>query len=426
MRRRISIVTIGCKANFADSAALAAEAAAWGFDVAVPGEPADLVVVNGCAVTHRAARDSRSAARRARRDNPGASVVMTGCFARLAPPPEGGGELIWLPHAAGEALAEVFLRAGGVAPRGEERPTDHDACLALGHRRTFLRVQDGCDAACAYCVIPRARGRGRSLPADEVVRRAVLCEGAGARELVLTGIRLGAYGADRGERGGLARLLRSLVDATRTLRIRLGSVEPGELDEDLVETIGGHERLCPHLHVPLQSGSDAVLARMRRPYRAAAYGQAVERAFARIRDLQVGADVIVGFPGETEEDFRRTVGLLAGLPVHYLHVFPYSPRAGTESAAWADDVPAAVKRERVRTLLELDRSKRAAFRRAFLGRILEVLAERFDAATGELTGYSANYLPVAFAGAPGGVGTVWAVEAAEVRAGGILGGTLGR
>ncbi|MCL5965808.1 MAG: radical SAM protein, partial [Deltaproteobacteria bacterium] len=288
MRRRITVLTVGCKANFADSAAIAGEAAACGFDIVASGAPADVIVVNSCAVTRRAERDSRAAVRRTRRENPGATVVLTGCFAQVSAGARDRFPEVdhWIARGNGTALPALLRRISGFGGPSGTRPTQHTADLLLGHRRTFLKIQDGCDFRCAYCIVPRARGASRSVPEDEVVGWAVACEADGAREIVLTGIHIGAYGADRGERGGLGRLLARLLGTTSRVRFRLSSLEPLEIDDALIDLIAGTERVCPHLHVPLQSGSDAVLARMRRPYRARRYAAIVERATSLIEGLQ--------------------------------------------------------------------------------------------------------------------------------------------
>lgn len=433
MRKRLKVVTVGCKANFADSASIVQVAASEGFEVVPPGAPADVVVVNGCTVTHRADRDSRSAARRARRENPRAVVVLSGCYARALPRER---ERIpevdhWLapagasgPEGRAPTLSALLKEIGSGAAPGGAALSDYAADLLLGHRRAFLKIQDGCDSACAYCVVPLARGKSRSLPEAEIVAAAAAAEEEGARELVLTGVHIGRYGADRGDIDGLSGLLGSLLWGTSRSRVRLSSVEPNEVTQDLLERIAGSPRICPHLHVPLQSGCDRTLARMRRPYRAGDFLAAVRSAVRRVPGIQVGADVMAGFPGETPEEFDETIRLLRDAPVHSLHVFPYSPRPGTESAGWRDDVPPAAKKERVARLLALDREKREAFLGAQVGATLEVLAEKADAARGELSGRSGNYVDVVFPGDEAAAGEIHAVRALSVRGRSLAGERL--
>ena len=418
MRKRIKLLTVGCKANFADSASVVRAAVSAGFDVVSPRDSADVVVVNSCTVTHRADRDSRALARRARRENPGAAVVLTGCYAQLLPEERRAIPEVdhWIGLGEAGTLEALLRRIGGASP-GAERDaiSEHAADLLLGHRRTFLKIQDGCDFRCAYCVVPVVRGPNRSRSRDEIVADAVRAENDGAREIVLTGIHIGLYGTDRGARDALAGLVGRLLARTSAVRFRLSSVEPMEITQPLIDAIAGSPRVCPHLHVPLQSGCDRTLSRMRRPYTAAGYRDVVSRAAGAIPGLQTGADVIAGFPGETRDDFEETVRFLADVPVDYLHVFPYSARPGTESAGWRDDVSAAGKKERVARLLALDGSLRAAFLRRQEGKALDVLAETVHHGGGELSGRAGNYADVAFPGTPDGVGRIFRVRVLATR-----------
>jgi threonylcarbamoyladenosine tRNA methylthiotransferase MtaB len=424
MRKRLTVVTVGCKANFADSASIVREAVSAGFEVVPPSRSdADVVVVNSCTVTHRADRDSRAFVRRARRDHPRASVILTGCYARISPQAR---ETLcevdhWIGLGEAEALGSLLRRIGGNGTEQAPSPSDYVADLLLGHRRTFLKIQDGCDFHCAYCVVPRARGKSRSLPEREILDRAVAAERDGARELVLTGIHAGLYGADRGETDALARLISRILEETDRVRLRVSSLEPMEVTDRLLDRIGADKRVCPHLHIPLQSGCDRTLARMRRPYDVRGYEDTVRRVVSRVPDIQVGADVIAGFPGETQADFEETVRFLGRVPVDYLHVFPYSVREGTESARWKDDVPAREKKERVSRLLRLDAEKRTRFLHSVVGKVLEVLAETSHAARKELSGTSGNYVEVTFPGERAEVGGLFRVRAASVNGKGVAG-----
>ncbi len=421
---RLKVLTVGCKANFADSASIVRAAVAAGFDVVSASDAAGVVVVNSCTVTHRADRDSRALVRRAWRENPGAVVVLTGCYAQLLPEERRALPEVdhWIGLRDGGALASL-LREIGAGGRGGTPGgiSEHAADLLLGHRRTFLKIQDGCDFRCAYCVVPVARGPSRSVPEREILDSAVRAEADGAREIVLTGIHVGLYGTDRGGRDALAGLLGRLLAKTSVVRFRLSSIEPMELTDPLLAAMAGDARVCPHLHVPLQSGCDRVLSRMRRPYTAARYRDAVSRAAAAIPGLQAGADVIAGFPGETQEEFEETVRFLGDVPVDYLHVFPYSARPGTESAGWRDDVPPAGKKERVGRLLGLNASMREAFLRGQEGKALDVLAETVHHGRGELSGRAGNYAEVAFPGSGEGVGRIFRVRIAASRDGKLVG-----
>jgi len=416
MRRRLAVVTVGCKANFADSAGIVAQAARAGFSVVPPGAPADVLIVNSCTVTHRADRDSRALARRLRRENPGAVIVLTGCYAETSP---GARERLpevdhWVGIRDPSALAGLLASLGGAGSVPDDDIAEYAADRLLGHSRTFLKVQDGCDASCAYCIVPMARGPGRSVPLKEAVDRAVRAERDGARELVLTGIHVGRYGADRGERDGLAALVEALIEATAACRFRLSSVEPLEITGRLTGLLASG-RVCPHLHVPLQSGSDRVLRRMRRPYTAGRYREMLGRLAEAVPGIRLGADVIAGFPGETAEEFDETVRLIRESPLSYLHAFPYSVRQGTESAAWADDVPAAEKKGRVALLREMDAAMRKRYLEAQVGNTLTVIAESLDPGTGEFRGTSENYAEVVFRAEGGRAGELHAVRILSIH-----------
>ncbi len=423
MRKRLTVLTVGCKANFADSASIVREAVSAGFEIVPGARPADVVVINTCTVTHRADRDCRALVRRARRENPGASILLTGCFAQIHP--DAKAKLPEVDHWAGvvdaASLGPVLRKIAGDAHEGSRGMSEFAASLLLGHRRTFLKIQDGCDFNCSYCVVPLARGKSRSRSEKDIIKAAVAAESDGARELVLTGIHVGLYGADRGESEGLARLVSVLLAETGQVRIRLSSVEPMEITDALVDVIAAHPRVCRHLHIPMQSGSDRTLERMRRPYGARRYAAVVGNVAAGIHGVHVGADVIAGFPGETDADFEETVRVLDGLPVHYLHVFPYSPRPGTESAGWRDDVAASVKKERVSRLLRLDGEKRKGYLQAQVGKELEVLVESADRDRGEVSGTSGNYVEVRFPGEGREIGELARVRAESVRGKGLYG-----
>lgn len=398
MRGRLSVLTVGCKANFADSAAILTQAANAGFEAVGIGDSADVLVINSCTVTRRADRDCRALARRLRREHPGAVLVMTGCFAETTP--EARDSLPEVDHWIGirnpSALPRLLrsLSGGAGIPAGEL--SDFAADRLLGHSRVFLKIQDGCDAACAYCIVPKARGPGRSRPLREIVERGIDAERDGAGEIVLTGIHAGRYGTDRGERDGLVKLVDALLRSTSKCRFRLGSVEPGEITPALVSLLSTERRLCPHLHVPLQSGSDRLLSLMRRPYTARQYRERLESLVGMAPGIRLGADVIAAFPGETPEDFEETVRLIRDTPLSYLHAFPYSVRPGTESAGWVADVTPAEKTRRVARL----RAEDAAIRREYLarqvGKTLVVAVSARNPETGEIRGTTENYIEAVF------------------------------
>jgi threonylcarbamoyladenosine tRNA methylthiotransferase MtaB len=396
---RYYVTTLGCKLNQHDSARAAGALVAEGFEAVERPEDADLILLNTCTVTARADADARRLARRLRRLNPSARIVATGCYAEREP------EAL---HRLGVLDELVGLRERG---RLGEALTGQPAACRLEDApvqlrepaRALVRVQEGCDLRCSYCVIPQVRGPSRSVPAADVVAEVAALAERGVREVGLTGINTGAWGSDLEPRRRLPDLLEALLAETRDVRIRLNSVEPPKVDDALIALLAAHrDRIVPHLHVPLQSGSDAVLARMARPYRAARYRDVVERAAARIPDLGLGADVMTGFPGETEEDHRATRELLASLPITYLHVFSYSRRPGTRAAELGPPVPERVAGERTRELRELGAAKARAFRERLLGRAFPALTLHAEAGDGTVRSLTDHYVEVRVPSVPQG------------------------
>jgi threonylcarbamoyladenosine tRNA methylthiotransferase MtaB len=401
------ILTLGCKVNQYESAYLEESLLGEGWRRADRGEPADAVVVNTCMVTGRASYQSRQAIRREVRRNPGALVVATGCYAQVSPRELAGIEGVDL--VAGNTLKKRLpdlireRRPSGspevlCEPLGPATPFDALPVRGRpGRTRALLKVQDGCDAFCSYCIVPHARGRPRSMGVEAAVEALEGFSRAGYLEAVLTGIHLGRYGADLSPGSSLEALVRRIGRQDLPLRIRLSSLEPDEADEGLLDLMASEPRVCNHIHLALQSGDDEVLARMNRRYTASAFAGVVEGVRRRMPDAAVGADVLVGFPGESREAFERTRELIEALPLTYLHVFRYSPRPGTPAARFSNPVPQAEARARAALLRSLGREKRNAFFRARLGRAHRVLVE--SVAAGEpctACGLSDNYIPFSF------------------------------
>jgi threonylcarbamoyladenosine tRNA methylthiotransferase MtaB len=387
---------VGCRLNQSEIEAMARDFAARGHCIVGEGEQADVVVFNTCAVTHEAARKSRHRLRQLGREHPGARLVATGCYAQLAPGKVG--------HLPGVTVIGNFHKdqivplVAGDAPRCEKEPPESDAPRpgTFGRTRAFVKAQDGCDNRCAFCVTTIARGPGRSRPLDEVVREAQSLESLGYNEIVLTGVHLGTYGCDRGEADGLARLVRALLDRTRIPRLRLSSLEPWDLRPDFFD-LWSDERLCPHLHLPLQSGCDATLRRMARRTTQAGFAALVEAARARIPDLALTTDIMVGFPGESEAEFEESARFVGAMGFAKLHVFRYSPRPGTAAARMSDQVGEEVKQARSARMRALSDEGGWAFRRRYLGRAARVLWESAECASEaglEWRGFTANYIRV--------------------------------
>jgi threonylcarbamoyladenosine tRNA methylthiotransferase MtaB len=433
----VSLTTVGCKLNQYESEGLAERFEDAGFRVVEPGGASDVCVVNSCTVTTRSDYRSRQMLRRGARLS--RIVVATGCYAERDP-----GTLAGMPevdlvvgNGAKGRLVELVVEAleGRPVARVHDDAIDPDVCDGFdvgafrGHTRAFVKIQDGCDHACAYCAVPGARGPSRSRSREEVLRQISRLADAGFREVVLTGVHIGCYEDAEPSGSALARLLRDAVGVRGIERVRLGSLEPTELTPELASLITGEPRVCPHLHVPLQSGSDRVLARMGRLYDRDEYAAAVGSVTESLPDCGLGADVIVGFPGESDEDFADTVELVERLPFTYLHVFSYSPRPGTPAADLPGQVPGLEKRRRSRRLRELSRKRSLDFRRRHVGAAVTVLFEDREGSSAEqATGLSGNYIRVDVAGGRDLGNRLGEVEITSVDARGargrLLDGTL--
>ncbi len=368
---------------------------------AATGESADLVVLNTCTVTASADDDVRQTIRRVHRENPAARILVTGCYAQRAP-----GELAGMPgvewvvgNSHKTQIADLVMLGDAGAPyHGNIHVGDifaqHDFLSApvedaAGDRtRPNLKIQDGCNNRCSFCIIPFVRGRSRSAPAEDVMRQ-VRDLGRRYREVVLSGINLGRWGREPGSRMRLADLVRLLLSETEVERLRLSSVEPMDFSDDLLQLMAESERIAKHVHAPLQSGSDRILRLMHRKYRPRHYADRVLKARALMPEAAIGADVMVGFPGETEGDFDESRRFMEGLPFTYLHVFTYSERPGTPAAGYEGAVPVPVRKERNRILREMAAAKNLAFRQSMVGRTLRAVTLH-EAGTA-LTG---NYLKV--------------------------------
>lgn len=380
---RIYFTSLGCKLNQAEIEALARQALAAGCAVAADPAAADWAVVNTCTVTHVAARKSRQAVRALRRRNPALRIAIIGCYAEMAPAEAAalaGVELV-LPNAhKEEALAQLLALADepqpGAPPPGERLAGQRlpGARLPAARTRALIKIQDGCDNRCTYCLVTVARGPSRSRPAVEVLAEARQRLAEGYREIVLTGVNIGAYGRDLPEGRDLAALAGELLALPGEWRLRLSSVEPWDLTPALL-ALWPHPRLCRHLHLPLQSGSDAVLQRMGRGYTAETYREVVRALRARVSPLGLSTDLIVGFPGERDEDFERTLALAQECAFSRLHVFRFSPRAGTVAATLSDAVPPHLAQARSERLIILGQELATAFHGQFAGAEVEPLLE---------------------------------------------------
>jgi len=435
MSQKAALFTLGCKLNQYETMFLQEQLEQCGYSIVPFESVADVYIINTCTVTNKGDYHSRMKIRQAQQTNPQALIVATGCSAqvnpqRLASMPgvdlvvgntEKGHLVHYLTKLSKRGYPKIIVSELGQKTQFDPQLINHFP----GYTRAFLKIQEGCDQRCSYCIVPTARGRNRSARPDDVLAQARRLIENGYQELVLTGIHLGTYGQDLEERIDLAALLEALLTDQRLsqIRIRLSSIEPTEFTPALKRVVTHCQRVCPHLHIPLQSGDDQILQAMRRPYTSAYYRQLIEELVSQRPDLATGADVIVGFPGESEESFQRTFRFIESLPLAYLHVFSFSPRPGTEAARMSPQIDGSIKKERCRALRALSRRKFYHFRRQFLNLPLPalVLGQR-DEQTGGLIALTGNYIKVVVEGGDGLINQQVMVEITEV----LEGRTLGR
>ena len=441
-----SLENFGCRATEADAAAMRRALRSAGFTMLEQHTFADVVVLNTCTVTSAADSQARDSVRKIHRTNPAARILVTGCYAQrapedlaqlpgvswvvgnsqqteiprllrelFAPDVETPGAVSSTPNFSGESLDRAPARdfvplaildsepmslargpakilTGDIFAQTAMQVSPLDG-IPADRTRPILKIQDGCNNRCSYCVIPFVRGNSRSLPPDEVLQETRKLIAAGAKEIVLSGINLGSYGRDLAPRVDLAALVRRILNETSLEQLRFSSIEPQDVTEDFVALVAASPRIAQHFHVPLQSGSDRILRAMHRWYRAAHYAERIRLIRNLLPDAAIGADVIAGFPGETDEDFAATFDFIARLPFTYLHVFSFSARPGTKAADLGAPVASAVTRDRARALRALGQQKSAAFRQSQAGRNIRALtlARGGDTWTEALTG---NYLKV--------------------------------
>jgi threonylcarbamoyladenosine tRNA methylthiotransferase MtaB len=446
---RFFVQSFGCRATQADGAALERQLATQGLSQAQSAREADVVVLNTCTVTAAADQDARSSVRRIHRENPRAKIIVTGCYAQRAPH-----EIAALPgvtwvvgnshkHRVAEIAASngfqselqaQSLEATSMVPGfgdpaiNERGPRNfvsletvalsappftlvgdifaHTELIAApvfagdsiaDKTRPNLKVQDGCDNRCSFCIIPSVRGQSRSMKLDRVIQEATALVAAGYREIVLSGINLGRWGRDFQPQQRFEELVRALLDHTDIEKIRISSVEPMDWSDDLIALVAGSPRIAKHAHVPLQSGSDRILRKMHRKYRPWHYAEKLRKIHEAMPQAAIGADVMVGFPGETDELFEESRSFIERLPFTYLHVFTYSSRPGMPSSVMPDQVPVHVARERNRVLRELAAEKNLAFRKSFVGQSLEMITLQ-SGGNGWTEALSDNFLKVRLAG----------------------------
>ena len=404
---KFKITTLGCKVNQYESEAISKELETFEWKPAQSIEGADLCIVKTCTVTQKASMQSRQAVRQAIRANPGARIVVTGCYAQTAA--EEISRIKGVDHVIGHAdkhnIASI-LRA--VGKNGSSHPYLIRSNVLDEHQfkqfsetvhgtrtRPFLKIQDGCESFCTYCIVPLARGPSRSMPLPDVLEHIRKLGNAGYHEVVLSGVHLGNYGLDLVPKTSLYDLLCRIDTSDWIERVRLSSIEPLELNNKIIKLVSTSRRFCRHFHIPLQSGDDDILRKMRRPYTRNYFHDLVSKINIHLPDAAVGADILVGFPGESQEAFENTFNLIQASPIAYLHVFPFSARPGTPASKFADQVPSDVTKKRCERMRRLGAEMKMRFYKQFIGQTLGVLIEEVrDKKSGLVKGITSNYIPV--------------------------------
>ena len=402
-RPRASLHTVGCRLNQAETALLTARLRQNGYELVEFGQPTDLLILNTCSVTENAEKDCRYLVRRTLRHSPHAFIAVTGCYAQIGADALGGVDGIDLIVGSQYKmeLPKLLPKPTGLLKQQSPqllhtRSIDRDDFVLPGVAeyescRANLKIQDGCNFMCSFCIIPFARGRERSRQLDDVLREAEALAAKGHRELVLTGVNIGQY---QHQEHTLLDLIEKLEAVTGIERIRISSIEPTTIPEALLEYMATSDKLCAYLHVPLQSGDDSILQAMHRRYTVNEYVSFIEKAVSQVPDLGLGTDLMVGFPGEGDREFNNTVAAVSDLPFSYFHVFSYSTRPGTPAARMEDHVASSIIAARSRTLSELSRAKRLAFYQKYIGRRVNVLFEEASK-NGLCTGLTSNYIRTA-------------------------------
>ncbi|MEE9200299.1 MAG: tRNA (N(6)-L-threonylcarbamoyladenosine(37)-C(2))-methylthiotransferase MtaB [Candidatus Brocadiales bacterium] len=417
MSKTCAFITLGCKANQYDTQVLReAFLGRKGYREVPSGSPADLYVVNTCAVTSTSEAKSRQEIRKAVRLDPGAEVIVTGCYAKADPGVLRGIEGV------DEVVDREILTRSLLEETGDDSSANPGISRFEGHGRAFLKIEDGCDAHCSYCIIPMVRGRTiKSKPPEDVAAEAKRVAGNGYKEVVLTGIHLGAYGRDLNG-VTITDVLRQLKGVDGIYRIRLSSLEASEVTDELIDLMAdGDSKLCPHLHLSLQSGDDDILKMMNRRYTAGQYLDVIERVRSRLPNVSFSTDVMVGFPGEGVGQFENTLDVCRRVGFSRMHIFPFSPRKGTPAAGMnGRSVPAETIRSRRAALRDLADQLALDYKTRFLGEKIDILVEE-KRSDGMLSGYSERYIKALFPGPSGLIGSIVPVEVEEVFPGYVRG-----
>lgn len=401
---KVAIHTLGCKVNQSESASIEGALRNNNYEIVKHTDNPDVCIINTCTVTAKSDYQSRQMIRKFARS--GAKVIATGCYAQLRPDELSGieGLALIVGNSEKERLISYLedLPDNGICSHesGKCRISVRAPAAPLSSQpyhssrsRAFLKIQDGCNFSCSYCIVPLARGKSRSLNPQDILSSVEKLSSDGYKEVVLTGIHIGSYGLRLQPKSSLLDIVKKITKTYPELRIRLSSIEPREFDEEFLSLIKGRN-VCPHLHIPLQSGSDSILKAMNRGYTTSYYEQLINRIVTACPGISIGTDVITGFPGETDKDFKETVKFIDRLPLSYLHVFPYSKRPDTKASSFSNQINDKLKKERVKILIEIGKSKKDDYLKESLGCILDVIVEKKPVTNEYYTAISDNYLRV--------------------------------
>ncbi len=412
--KQFYITTLGCKVNQYESDGIAFELISKGWVRLTDPKGANYCIINSCAVTSKAAMQSRQTIRSIIKANPDAVIIATGCHVQTEPDRVSSIDTVHyiVGHPDKTRIASAILRLDQKShkdPAFKKKTslfsTIPEACDsvfrpfkpgAAGNRtRAYLKIQDGCSAKCTYCIVPKARGRSSSMPVNDVIEQLKQLDQRGFKEVIITGIHTGAYGLDLPEKSSITKLLNTIVDQRPVHRVRLSSIEPGELTDEIISRATESRVLCDHFHIPLQSGDDTVLKRMKRPYNRKQFKELILKINSTLPFVALGIDILVGFPGESEAEFQNTVSLIRELPISYLHVFPFSPRPGTPAFGFPGRIDPDTLKKRAAIMRRLGQKKKRAFQERNLGRTLEaVIQETPDKQSGLFKAITSNYLTV--------------------------------
>ncbi len=394
---KIAFYTLGCKLNQSETFSIANQLHSSGYEVVSIDKNPDVCIINTCTVTNHSDQRSRQMIRKFIKDHPSSLIIVTGCYAERAPDElkKISGVTMVIGNSDKKEIVNILNKMQNRVSEKIETDIYKTVCGEIGKTRTFIKIQDGCDASCSYCIVPKVRGKSRSIANNDILAEISKAVKLGYPEIVLTGVHIGAYGKDISENLNLAALLKEALKICQPARIRLSSIEPEEITDELIEIIISSKYICRHLHIPLQSGTDEILKKMNRNYTIKKYINLLNKINSISKEISLGTDIITGFPGESEILFNNTLEIIHSLPFSYIHVFPYSRREGTEAYNLNETVSSKENERRVRLIREISNKKLINFKKMFIEKTLSAVIETTrNKQTGKLVGLTDNYIKV--------------------------------